>query len=98
MNSPLTKIKVGRSDLKQHKFTVGLVDSPQCDCLFREESSIHYFLDCFLYLPERQVLLDLFEHYIPKFKTFTKRKQLDIILRGVNLENEEFISTNISLH
>ena len=42
-------------------------------------------------------MFDLFEHYIPKFKTFTKRKQLDIILRGVNLENDEFISTNISL-
>ena len=96
-NTLLTKIRVGRSDLNQHKFTVGLADSPQCDCLFREESSLHYFLDCFLYLPERQVLLNLFEHYIPKFKTFTKRKQLDIILRGVNLENDEFISTNISL-
>ena len=56
-NSLLTKIRVGRSDLNQHKFTIGLVDSPQCDCLYREESPSHYFLDCFLYLPERQVLL-----------------------------------------
>ena len=27
-NSLLTKIRVGRSDLNQHKFTIGLVDSP----------------------------------------------------------------------
>ena len=74
-NSLLTKIRVGRSDLNQHKFTIGLVDSPQCDCFFREESPSHYFLDCFLYLPERQVLFDLFEHFIPNLKTFTKKKK-----------------------
>ena len=38
-NSLLTKIRVGRSELKLHKFTIGLVDSPQCDCHFRKESS-----------------------------------------------------------
>ena len=57
----------------------------------------HYFLDCFLYSPERQVLFDLFEHFIPKFKTLTKQRQLDIILRGINLENDDFISTNTKL-
>ena len=96
-NSILTKIRVGRSDLKQHKFTIGLVDSPQCDCHFREESPSHYFLDCFLYSSERQVLFDLFEHYIPNFKTFNKQKKLEIILRGINIENDYFISTNTSL-
>ena len=96
-NSLLTKIRVGRSDLNQHKFTIGLIDSPQCDCYFREESSSHYFLDCFLYVPERQVLFDLFEHYIPKFKTFTKSKKLDIILRGICPERDDLISTNTTL-
>ena len=78
-------------------FTIGLVDSPQCDCHFREESPSHYFLDCFLYSSERQVLFDLFEHYIPTFKTFTKQKKLETILRGINIENDDFISTNTSL-
>ena len=88
---------MGRSDLKQHKFTIGLVDSPQCDCHFREESPSHYFLDCFLYSSERQVMFDLFEHYIPNFKTFNKQKKLEIILRGINIEDDYFISTNTSL-
>ena len=88
-NSLLTKIRVGRSDLKQHEFTIGLVDNPQCDCFFREESPSHYFLDCFLYVLERQVMFDLFEHYIPK--------KLEIILNGINLENDEFIQTNTRL-
>ena len=64
-NSLLTKIRVGRSDLNQHKFTIGLVESPQCLCHFREESPSHFFLDCFLYLLERQTLFDLIEHYNP---------------------------------
>ena len=73
-NSLLTKIKVGRSYLKQHKFTIGLVDSPQCDCHFREESPAHYFLDCFLYTSEQRTLFGLFEHYLPNIFIFQKQK------------------------
>ena len=29
-NSLLTKIRVGRSELKQHKYTIGLSESPEC--------------------------------------------------------------------
>ena len=96
-NSLLTRIRVGRSDLNQHKFTVGLVDSPQCDCLFREESPSHFFLDCFLYMPERQALFGLLEHYIPKFKSFTKTQKLNIILEGFEIENDDFIQLNTTL-
>ena len=96
-NSLLTKIRVGRSDLKLHKFTIGLVDSPQCDCFFREESPSHYFLDCFLYVPERRVMFDLFEHYIPNFRNFKKKKKLEIILNGINADNDEFLRTNTTL-
>ena len=96
-NSLLTKIRVGRSDLNQHRFTVGLVDSPQCDCQFKEESPSHFFLDCFLYMLERQDLFGLFEHYIPKFTTFTKSKKLDIILHGFEIQNNDFIALNTTL-
>ena len=93
----MTKIRVGRSDLNQHRFTIGLVDSPQCDCHFREESPSHYFLDCFLYIPERQAMFGLFEHYIPKFQDFTKTRKLDIILKGFEIQNDDFIQLNTSL-
>ena len=96
-NCLLTRIRVGRSDLNQHKFTVGLVDSPQCDCLFREESPSHFFLDCFLYMPERQALFGLLEHYIPNFKSFTKTQKLNIILEGFEIENDDFIQLNTTL-
>ena len=45
----------------------------------------------FLNLSERQVLLDLFERYIPKFTPFKKRKKkLDIDLKGIHPEKEVF--------
>ena len=96
-NTLLTRIRVGRSDLNQHKFIIGLSDTPQCLCHFREESPLHYFIDCFLYLPERQILFDLFEHYIPNFKNLNKKQKLEIILRGIDIENPDYLQTNITL-
>ena len=96
-NSLLTRIRVGRSLLNQHSFTIGLSDSPECACHFRSESSEHYFLDCFLYTPERQTLLSLVEHYVPNFTRLTKKNKLDLLLRGVNLDNDEFLPTNTIL-
>ena len=96
-NTLLTKIRVGRSDLKQHRFTIGLSDSPSCLCHHREESPLHYFLDCFLYLPERQTLFEGIERYIPNFQNFTKQRKLEIILRGIHLENPDLIPLNTTL-
>ena len=66
-NTLLTRIRVGRSFLNEHKFTIGLADNPECLCHFRTESPQHYFLDCFLYLQQRQLLFTLSEHYLPSF-------------------------------
>ena len=96
-NSLLTRIRIGRSDLNQHKFTIGLTDSPECDCHFKEESPKHYFMDCFLYTQERQQLFKLIGHYIPKFEKTNKNVKLDIILNGLNSENDEFFHLNIIL-
>ena len=96
-NTLLTKIRVGRSSLNQHKFTIGLSDSPECLCHFKTESPEHYFLDCFLYSPERQSLFNLIEHYVPNFNRFNKKQKLDLILKGVNIENSEIFQTNVTL-
>ena len=42
-------------------------------------------------------MLGVFEHYIPKFNTFNKQKQLDIILNGYDKDDEELFTTNVSL-
>ena len=96
-NTLLTRIRVGRSFLNQHSFTIGHSDSPECSCHHKFESPEHYFLQCFLYSQERQTMFDLFEHYIPNFPNLNRKRKLDIILRGINIDNEEFTSLNITL-
>ena len=93
-NMLLTRIRVGRSDLNQHKFSIGLVDSPDCLCHYKSESPEHFFLNCFLSSPERRILFGLIEHYVPFFPNLTKREKLELILNGVYIDNAEFLSTN----
>ena len=81
------------------KFQLALmtVQTPECSFQHRSESPEHYFHPCFLYSQERQTLFDLFEHYIPNFPNLNRKRKLDIILNGVNIDNEEFTKTNTTL-
>ena len=96
-NILLTRIRVGRSYLNQHKFTIGHSDSPECICHFKSESPEHFFLQCFLYSPERQILFDLIEHYVPSFPNLNRKQKLDIILRGIDIDNPELKHLNKTL-
>ena len=80
--------------LNQHTFKIGLTDSPECLCHFKSESPEHYFLQCFLYSPERQILFSLIEHYLTNL---SKKQKLDIILRGIKVDDEEFTHLNAIL-
>ena len=93
----LTQIPVGRSNLNSHSFTVGKAPSPEFACHFPNESVSHFFQDCFLFNEERRTLFDTFEHFLPKFVSFSKRKKLDIILNGFDKDNPETYSTNVKL-
>ena len=93
-NSLLTRIRVGRSDLKEHKFLIGQSESTECLCHHNLESPKHFFLDCFLYSVERWILFDLIEHLVPNFPRLNRNEKFDIIIRGVDITNTEFLSTN----
>ena len=75
-NCLLTRLRIGRSELNLHKYTIGLTDSPECDCHSKEESTKHYILDCFLYAVERQTLFSLVEYLIPTFINFQKQSNM----------------------
>ena len=47
-------IRVGKSYLNAHAFTIGLADSPQCNCGANFENSMHIMLTCPLYESERR--------------------------------------------
>ena len=93
-NSLLTRLRLDRSDLNLHRFDINQHDSPECACHAKNESSIHYLMDCFLYSGERRTLFSLVEHYIPNFFKLSKRKQFEILLMGISPENSDFITTN----
>ena len=48
--SLLTRLRVGRSDLNWHKFSIGLTDEPECICQAKSESTMHYFWIAFCML------------------------------------------------
>ena len=93
-NTLLTRIRLDRSGLNLHKFTIGQVDSPQCECLAKKESSLHYLVDCFLYSNERQTLFSHVEHFVPNFKSLNKKRKYEILVFGLHPENNEYYYTN----
>ena len=50
---------------------------------------MHYFLDCFLYTIERQLLFDQVGQLVANFNQMPKYKQLNILLYGF-LDNDKF--------
>ena len=96
-NKLLTRIRLDRSDLNSHKFTIGHSESAECSCHAKNETSLHYLTECFLYTGERQTLYNLVEHYLPQFSNKTKHKQYDILVMGINTDQPEFNSTNTAI-
>ena len=93
-NTLLTRIRLDRSELNLHRFVIGQSDSPQCLCYARQESSLHFMIDCFLYSVERQVLFGQVEQYVPNFSNLSKIKQYEILVFGLKRENPEYYYTN----
>ena len=87
-NKLWTRIRLGRSSLNAHSFEIQKVGSPSCLCHFRNETPMHYFLDCFLYTIERQLLIDQVGQLVANFDKMPKYKKLEIFLYGI-LDNDE---------
>ena len=96
-NRLLTRLRLERSDLNLHKFTIGQLETPECLCHSKQESSQHFLLDCFLYASERQTLFDRVEHFIPKFKSFSKFKKYETLVMGINPKDPYFYTTNTTI-
>ena len=91
-----TRLRLGRSYLKGHSFSIGMADSPECDCHAPDERTSHYLLDCFLYTIERQNLFNMVTQLLPNFHQFSRQKKLDTMLSGISGTDENH-QTNKSL-
>ena len=96
-NKLLTRIRLERSDLNIHTFSIGLSESSECLCHAKHESSLHYLIDCFLYSGERQTLFNLVEHYFPNFNQLNKAKKYDVLVNGLYPDNPDYYSTNTTI-
>ena len=93
-NALHTQLRVGQSYLNAHGFKINLKEDDLCLC-HRSETTSHYFLDCFLYQQEREILFTKISEYLPRFQALSKSKKLEIILSGFNLQNIEPDQRNI---
>ena len=96
-NTLLTRVRIERSYLNLHKFTIGHSESPECLCHAKNESSVHYLIECFLYTGERQTLFNLVEHYVPKFLQLNKTQKYEVLVMGILPDNTDYIQTNTTI-
>ena len=95
-NSLLTQLRVGRSQLNAHKFSIGFSESDKCLC-DRPETVSHYLNECFLYQMERHALNLKLCQILPNFNLLPMKSKTKVLLEGIHLQSEEPDSRNIPI-
>ena len=94
-NSLITRLRVGRSHLNSHSHSIGLSESPQCDCGAPQESSQHVLLICPLYDSERNILISSVTNLIPGFNDKPLKLKTEILLFGLSPDSSpNFLNIN----
>jgi len=100
-NTLLTRIRVGRSYLKSHSYSIGMSDTNTCSCNDTViESSLHFITQCPMFAVQRRILYDQVEqNYIQQFRKLSLRRQFDILVHGFEPSNSDLtlINTKISI-
>ena len=78
------QLRVGRSNLNEHRFQIGLSNNPGCECSAKSENTKHFVLKCPKYDHIRNTLLDELKEIIPtKLSRISQPALLDILLHGL---------------
>ncbi len=93
-NSLLTQLRIGRSTLNAHTYSLGLTESPACSCDYRENTTTHFLLDCDLFETQRLILYNKIEQYIPNFNNLTRKNKCDLLLNGKNINDQQYSFIN----
>ena len=96
--SLLTRIRVGRSLLNEHSYTLGFSESMKCEnCSFHRESPLHFITQCDSYKDLRLIMLDKLKEFIPNIHNLSKKRQFEILLFGYDPENVELTKYNTKI-
>ena len=95
--SLLTHLRVRRSVLNDHTFSLHKSLSPECLCHAHRESPGHVILKCFLYNRERLTLMSNVEKTLQTFNKFSEKLQLQTLLFRYYPDNPDFYQQNKSL-
>ena len=80
-NSLLCRLRVGRSYLKSHGFSVNLSPTDKCLCGAVDDNK-HFFLFCFLFQPERSEMLSKIKCLVPNFSCLS----ISLYIRNFDLQ------------
>ena len=96
--SLLTRIREGRSFLKEQSFTIGLSETMSCPkCNSQSESPLHFITTCDYFAEHREILYTKMKQFIPNFKRLAKKRQYGILVHGYEIRNDQLIFTNTKI-
>ena len=96
--SLLTRLRVGRSFLNEHSFTLGFSESMSCEkCLAPRESPLHFLTQCEAYSNLRLIMLDQVKQFIPNIFLLPRKRQFDILVYGYSPDNDELCRYNTKI-
>ena len=80
----LTRLRLGFSHLREHKFRHGFrgILNPVCSCSIEAETTEHYFLRCHFYNENRSALMNELNEIDSPFSTLNENKLIDLLLYG----------------
>ena len=89
-NSIHTQLRVGKTQLNDHLFTMRLTNTTGCLCHEPVESTEHFLLDCFLYEVERQELFaNISGLLIKKLDKYNRNDLVTALLFGERIHDSE---------
>ena len=81
----LTRLRLGLSHLREHKFRHGFRDilNPLCPCSIEAETTTHYYLRCNFYNANKSAIMTDLNEIDSSFSTLNENKFIDLTYMAV---------------
>ena len=85
-NSLHTHLRIGRSFLAAHGFSIGLSNTDKCACT-KQETTEHFLITCPLFAQQRSKMFNEISLLLPKFRRLSAKEKVKVMLHGIFLES-----------